>query len=85
MAQQSGFVRGQVEQGRLRPQGDRLSHIQPAPFPLAYDSALYRNRPLLPHALRSGRRPTLKHQPNRQRIQQRQRVLDCFVKLRLRG
>ena len=35
----------QCAAGRRRPQGDRLSHAQPAPFPLAYDSAPYRNRP----------------------------------------
>ena len=29
----------------LRLKTDRLSHTQPAPFPLAYDPVLYRNRP----------------------------------------
>ena len=28
-----------------------MEHAEPAPFPLAYDPALYRNRPLYAHAI----------------------------------
>ena len=39
MAQQGGLIRGQVEQGGTVRKGNRLSHTQPAPFPLASDPA----------------------------------------------